>query len=176
MFQGIWWCFVSSAELSLNHDRVPFRALSVCFSQSLIAFERAHLQLCCQTLAAPTDCLSLSLFRRLSPHWNHTECTYFKRGCPKHFAISAIISRSVRLSVDAGNSRNVNVLSVSSAFTVLAHTAVSVLMTDRVSYVQLKGSYHTVFYHYFPEVHSSRFLIISKKHQGFLLRCLRLSV
>lgn len=167
MFQGIWWCFVSSAELSLNHDRVPFLALSVCFSQSLIAFERAYLQLCCQTLAAPTDCLSLSLFRRLSPHWNHTECTYFKRGCPKHFAISAIISRSVRL--DAGNSCNVNVLSVSSAFTVLAHTAVSILMTDRVSYVQLQGSYLTAFYHYFPEVHSSRFLIISKKYQVFLL-------
>lgn len=67
------------------------------------------------------------------------------------------------LSVDTGE---VNVLSVRSAFTVLAHTAVSVLMTDRVTYVLLKSSDHTVSYHYFPEVHLSRSLIvISKKHQ-----------
>lgn len=70
----------------------------------------------------------------------------------------------MRLSVDAGE---VNVLSVRSAFTVLAHAAVSVLMTDRVAYVLLKSSDHTVSYHYFPEVHFSSYCYKQEASVGF---------
>lgn len=86
MFRRIWWCFISSAELSLNH--VPFRALSVSVSLSLIAFERALLQLSCQTLS-------------LDARWNHTQCIYFSLW--ESVAVQNILplARLSRVSADA---------------------------------------------------------------------------